>query len=128
MENTADINNISYKNFETACHLAAETCIPKKASKRKKNPWETEKILSKRTALKNASALQRANPNVTNIKKVKQAKKDLRLSYEQEQAAYVQSKIDEIKSAADNKQSAIAWKTVNKISSRKKNNKSKDKS
>ena len=97
----------------------------KKARKRKKNPWETEKILSKRTSLKNASALQRANPNVTNLKKVKQAKKDLRLSYEQEQAAYVQSKIDEIKSAADNKQSALAWKTVNEISGRKKTTKAK---
>jgi len=58
-------------------------------------------------------------------KKVKQAKKDLRLSYEQEQAAYVQSKIDEIKSAADNKQSALAWKTVNEISGRKKTTKAK---
>ena len=88
-------------------------------------PKRQSKILSKRTSLKNASALQRANPNVNNLKKVKQAKKDLRLSYEQEQAAYVQSKIDEIKSAADNKQSALAWKTVNEISGRKKTTKAK---
>ena len=47
------------------------------------------------------------------------------MSYEQEQAAYVQSKIDEIKSAADNKQSALAWKTVNEISGRKKTTKAK---
>ena len=63
--------------------------------------------------------------NAANLSLVKDAKKELRKTYEKEQSAYLQTKIDEIKSAADNKQSALAWNTVNEISGRKRSYKAK---
>ena len=45
--------------------------------------------------------------------------------YENEQNDYIENKIEEIQNAATNKKSALAWKTVNEISGRKKTNKAK---
>ena len=44
------------------------------------------------------------------------ARKYLVNTYNSEQETYIQLQIDIIQSAADNKQSAIAWDIVNKIS------------
>ena len=53
------------------------------------------------------------------------ARKDLVNTYNSEQETYIQRQIDNIQSAADNKQSAISWDIVNKISGRKSVNKAK---
>ena len=124
-ENVEEANNASYINFETACHEAAEICIPKKPVAKRKKPWENDRITEKRNKLKYASSQQLSIPNAANLSLVKEAKKELRKTYEKEQSAYLQTKIDEIKSAADNKQSALAWNTVNEISGRKRSYKAK---
>ena len=46
-------------------------------------------------------------------------------TYDTEQEIYLQSKIDELKMAVSNKKSAMAWKSVNDVSGRKKSNKAK---
>ena len=67
-----------------------------------------------------AAVLKNSNPTRTNKTKYKKAQVSLTETYEKEQAEYFQSKIDLIKSSAENKQSANAWKTVNEVSGRKK--------
>ena len=51
--------------------------------------------------------------------KFKKAQKDLVETYESEQRFYVLSQIDKLKNAAENRQSSVAWKTVNEVTGRK---------
>ena len=51
--------------------------------------------------------------------------KSLENSYDLEQNNYINIKINEIQTAATNKKSALAWKTINEVSGRKKSNKAK---
>ena len=120
----ADNNNL-YLNFESAFRDAAKECIPLKPIVKRKFPWENEAIEEKRNQLKSLSSQKTALPTSKDIMLIKKAKQGLRLTYEKEQAKFLQSKIDEIKSAADNKQSALAWKVVNEISGRKKSHRAK---
>ena len=60
-----------------------------------------------------------------NIKKFTDAQNVLTKMYENEQTEYVTRKIDEIKNAISFKKSALAWKTVNEVSGRKKTDKAK---
>ena len=62
------------------------------------------------------------NSTRTNLKIYKQAQKDLEATYLCEQQKYIQSQIDKIENASENKQSSLAWQTVNEITGRKKNN------
>ena len=61
----------------------------------------------------------------SNTSKLKDARNKLKETYLSEQKKYIESKIQEIKDAADNKQSATAWQIVNEISGRKASNKAK---
>ena len=60
-----------------------------------------------------------------NNAKFTKAQQDLADTYEVEQRNYIQNKIETIAHSAANKQSSIAWQTINEISSRKSTNKSK---
>ena len=53
------------------------------------------------------------------------ARQNLQDTYINEQTKYLQKQIDDIKTAADNKKSAIAWHIVNKLTGRKTTNISK---
>ena len=53
------------------------------------------------------------------------SQKELYDTYDTQQEIQLQSKIDEIKAAVSNQKSACAWKKVNDITGRKKNNKAK---
>ena len=53
------------------------------------------------------------------------ARKNLQDTYINEQTKYLQKQIDDIKTAADNKKSAIEWQIVNNITGRKTINRSK---
>ena len=59
--------------------------------------------------------------------KFKNAQKDLVETYESEQRLYVLnlSQIDKLKNAAENRQSSVAWKTVNEVTGRKTSSNSK---
>jgi hypothetical protein len=69
--------------------------------------------------------LKNSNPSLANINNFNLARTTLTEVYNKEQTDYLQSKIDLITNASSNKQSAVAWKTVNEISGRKSSNKSK---
>ena len=65
--------------------------------------------------------------NVNTNQKIEfnKARKNLQDTYINEQTKYLQKQIDDIKTAADNKKSAIAWQIVNNITGRKTTNISK---
>lgn len=123
--NTEEDINTAYVNFEKACGEAANECIPLKSTVRKRKPWQNENVERKRDALKEAARERNQNPGEENDRLVKKAKKELRETYEKEQSLYLQTQIDTISNAADNKQAALAWKTINDITGRRKTNCSK---
>ena len=78
-----------------------------------------EKTTKKLGPIKNRNAAR------ANVRKHKQAQKDLETTYLSEQQKYIQSQIDRIENASENKQSSLAWQTVNEITGRKKSTKAK---
>ena len=65
------------------------------------------------------------NANTNQKIEFNKARKNLQDTYINEQTKYLQKQIDDIKTAADNKKSAIAWQIVNNITGRKTTNRSK---
>ena len=69
--------------------------------------------------------MKHQNPTAERIKNFKLIQSSFVKLYENEQNDYIENKVEEIQNAATNKKSALAWKTVNEISGRKKTNKAK---
>ena len=65
------------------------------------------------------------NANTNQKIEFNKARKNLQDTYINEQTKYLQKQIDDIKTAADNNKSAIAWQIVNNITGRKTTNRSK---
>jgi exonuclease III len=117
--------NSTYDNFVTAHNEAAVDCIPLKPKVKRRVPWETVAVLKQRDQLKSVAKLKNLNPIKSNISKFKKAQKDLAEIYNLEQRNYVLTQIDKIAHASTNKQSSMAWQTVNEVSGRKTSSKSK---
>ena len=94
--------------------------IPLKEKVERKVPWENETITEKRKQLKKLTQMKNRNATRANVKKHKQAQKDLKTTYLNEKQKYIQSQIDRIENASENKQSSLAWQTVNEVTGRKK--------
>ena len=124
-ENDEISPNSTYQNFEIATKEAAEACVPLKPKVKRRVPWETKEVVEKRENLKKAVLLKNSNPTQTNERKFKAAQTTLSETYEAEQIAYLQEKVDQIVNASVNKQAATAWQIVNEISGRKTTNKAK---
>ena len=88
-------------------------------------PLENEIITEKRQQLKKLAQMKNRNATKANIRKHKQAQKDLETKYLNEQQKHIQSQIDRIENASENKHSSLAWQTVNEITGRKKSIKAK---
>ena len=69
--------------------------------------------------------MKNRNATRANVRKHKQLQKDLEATFLNEQIKYIQSQIDRIENASENKQSSLAWQTVNEITGRKKSTKAK---
>ena len=117
--------NSTYENFVRSHHEAAAKCIPVKPKIKSRVPWESKQVIEKRVCLKKASNLKRTKPTKSNMAKFKKAQKDLVETYVSEQRLYVLSQIDKLKNAAENRQSSVAWKTVNEVTGRKTSSNSK---
>ena len=68
--------------------------------------------------MKNAFFCNRRNPTNANAKKIK-AQSELNNAYLKEQTGYIPDKINKIRDLVEDKQSRIAWQTVNEVSRRK---------
>ena len=59
------------------------------------------------------------NPTNTNARKLKTAQYQLAGIYIKEQTEYIQNQIDKIRDSVEDRQSRIAWQTINEVSRRK---------
>ena len=73
----------------------------------------------KRALVKTASKNYRKNLTNTNALKLKTAQYQLAGIYIKEQTEYIQNQIDKIKDLVEDRQSRIAWQTINEVSRRK---------
>ena len=124
-ENADTSANRLYQNFEKACSLAAGEVIPVKKRTKRIAPWESEHILMKRNCLNSALERKNQNPSRENRYHYRAALSDLKQTYQSEQEQYVKEMINEIESAAINKQAALAWKSINEVTGRKSCNRAK---
>ena len=69
--------------------------------------------------MKTASKWNCKNPINTNAMKLKKAQNELANIYLKEQTEYIQNQIDKIRDSVEDRQSRIAWQTVNEVSRRK---------
>ena len=73
----------------------------------------------KRALVKTASKNYRKNPTNTNALTLKTAQYQLAGIYIKEQTEYIQNQIDKIRDSVEDRQSRIAWQTINEVSRRK---------
>ena len=69
--------------------------------------------------MKTASESYWKNPTIANAQILKKAKKQLAGIYLKEQTEFIQNKLDKIRDSVDDRQSRIAWQTLNEVSGRK---------
>ncbi len=108
--------NDEYENFVEAHLEAASKCIPTKPRTKYRVPWETSAVREKRALVKTASKSYRKNPTNTNARKLEKAQYQLAGIYLKEQAEYIQNQIDKIRDSVEDRQSRIAWQTINEVS------------
>ena len=116
--------NDEYENFNVHLEAAAK-CIPTKPRTKYRVPWEMLAAREKRAQVKTASKSYRKNPTNTNAIKLKKAQYQLTGIYLKEQTEYIQNQIDKIRDSVEDRQSRIAWQTINEVSKRKSTTKAK---
>ena len=87
--------------------------------------WETLAVRKKRADVKTVSKYNRKNLTNTNALKLKKVQNELANIYLKEQTEYIQNQIDKIRDSVEDRQSRIAWQTVNEMSRRKSSAKAK---
>ena len=111
--------NDKYENFVNTHLEAAANCIPTKPRTKYRVPWETLAVREKCADVKTASKCNRKNQMDTNALKLKKAQNELASIYLKEQTEYIQNQIDKIRDSVEDRQSRIAWQTINEVSTRK---------
>ena len=125
-EDNDNINpNNTYINFMNAHKQAAEDCIPLKHKIKHKVPWENEIVEQKRECLKMLANQKNKTPTSTYIRNYRKARQELEETYNIEQHKYIQEQTETIRNAAENKQSSLAWQTVDKVTGRKRSTQAK---
>ena len=105
--------NDEYKNFVNAHMEAAAECIPTKL--RALINWETLIVKKKCDHMKAASLYNRRNPTDANTQKLKKAQSELNNAYLKKQIEYIHDQINKIRNSVEDRQSRIAWQTVNEV-------------
>ena len=111
--------NDKYENFVNTHLEAAANYIPTKPTTKYRVPWETLAVRKKHAHVKTASKSYRKKPTNTNALKLKKAQNQLASMYQKEQTEYIQNQIDKIRDSVEDRQSRIAWQTINEVSRRK---------
>ena len=119
------IPNDEYKTFVNAHLEAAAKCIPTKPRPKYRVPWETVAVREKRAHVKTASKIYRKNPTNTNARKLTTTQYKLAGIYIKEEIEYIQNQIDKIRDSVEDRQSRIAWQTINEVSRKKSTTKAK---
>ena len=69
--------------------------------------------------MKTSSKSYRKDPTIANARILKKAQYQLAGIYLKEQTEFIQNKIDKIRDSVEDRQSRIAWQTINEVSGRK---------
>ena len=112
--------NDGYENFVNAHLEAEEKYIPITDRTKSRVSWETLAVRVKRAHVKDVK-----NPTNTNALKLKKAQNELVNIYIKEQTEYIQKQIEKIRDSMEDRQSRIAWQTMNEMSRRKSSAKAK---
>ena len=86
---------------------------------------ETLAVRERIALVKTASKSYRKSPTNTNAIKLKTAQYQLTGIYLKEHTEYIQNQIDKIRDSVEDRQSRIAWQTINEVSRRKSTTKAK---
>ena len=124
-ENIVDDPNTTYENFIKAHQEAASSCVPLKPKKRKRVPWESQAIQDQREKIRSSAARKNDKPTPQNVTKFNREKQKMTRIYRNELETYIQDKIDTISQLSENKQSSMAWDTINEITGRKRTSQAK---
>ena len=111
--------NDEYEDFVNDHLEAAAKYIPTKHRTKFRVRWVTLAIRKKRANMKTASKCNRKNLTNANVLKLKKAPNELASIYLKEQTEYMQNQRDKIRDSVEDRQSRIAWQTINKMSRRK---------
>ena len=76
-------------------------------------------VREKRAHVKTASKSYQKNPTNTHARKLKTAQYQFAGTYIKEQTEYIQNQIDKIRDSVEDRQSKIAWQTINEVRRRK---------
>ena len=117
--------NEEFENFVNVHLKVAAKCIPTKPRTKYRVPWEMLAVREKRAHVETASKSYRKNPTNTNALKLKKAQYQLAGIYLKKQTEYIQNQIDKIRDLVEDRQSRIAWQTINDVSRRKSTTKAK---
>ena len=113
------ISNDAYENFVSAHLEAAAYCISTKQRVKHRVPWETLAVRTKYADMKTASKCNMGDPININALKLKKAQNELANIYLNEQIEYIQNQINKIRDSVEDRQSRIAWQTVNEVGRKK---------
>ena len=111
--------NDEYENFVSARFEAAAEYILTKQRPKLRVPWETSAVWKKRADVKTASNCKRRNLSNINAQKLKKTENEWTNIYLKEQTEYIQNQINKIRDSVGDRQSRLAWQTVNKVGRRK---------
>ena len=117
--------NDEHENFINTYLEVEVKCIPTKPRTKYKVPWKMLAVREKHAHVKTASKSYRKNPTNTNAIKLKKVQYQLTGIYLKEQTEYIQNQIDKIRDSVEDRQSKIAWQTINEVSRRKSTTKAK---
>ena len=110
--------NDEYENFVNAHLEAAAKCIPTKLKTKYRVPWETLAVREKRALVKTDSKNYKKKPNKHKCLKTKNGTISIsRHIYKGTDR--IHSKSDKIRDSVEDRQSRIAWQTINEVSRRK---------
>ena len=111
--------NDEYENFVNAHLEAAAKYMPTKHRTKSRVPWDTLAVREKRAKVKTASKCNKKNPTNTIALKLKKTQNELASIHLKEQTEYIQNQIYKIRDSVEDRQSRIAWQTINEVSRRK---------
>ena len=108
--------NEEYENFVNALLEEPVKCIPTKPRTKYRVPCETLAVRENCAHGKTASKSYRKKATNTNALKLKRAQYQLVGIYLKEQTEYIQNQRDKIGDPVEDRQSRIAWQTINEAS------------
>ena len=111
--------NDEYENFVNAHLEAAAKCTQTKQRAEPRVQWVTLAVQKKLADLKIPSLHNRRNQTNINTQKIKKTQNEITNVYLKEQTEYIQNQTNKIRDSVADRQSRIAWQSVNEMSGMK---------